>query len=172
MIDRAFAHPVTRLLLLAGTVVSTVATSQAPPDWTIESGVQPEKITIAPKESVERRYVVDAQPEGASVQLRLDDLPATGILVTATRKNDEGEQVSTWRGTNGQWTADQNAYYFGTYAWIGLRAYMTGAGRETFVARFRNEGTEPVTFTLNGKAETSGYDDDRDDAYVTFEHAP
>ncbi len=172
MIARAFAHPAARLLLLAGTVVSTVATSAPPVDWTLESGVQPEEITLAPEGTVERRYVVDAQPEGASVQLRLDRLPGAGLLVTATRRNDEAEQLTTWRGTNGQWTADANPSYSGTNPWIEVRAYMSGTGRETLLARFRNDGTDPVTFTLNGRAQTSGYDDDRDGAYVTIERAP
>lgn len=172
MIARAFAHPATRLLLLAGTVASTVATSAPPVDWTLEAGVQPEEITIAPKESVERRYVVDAQPEGASIQIRLDRLPASGLIVTTTKRNDEGEQVSTWRGTNGQWTAEASSSSTGTNAFIELRTYMSGTGRETYLARFRNDGAEPVTFTLNGRAQTSGYDEDREDAYVTFERAP
>jgi hypothetical protein len=172
MPSRAFAHPVSRLLLLAATVASTVATSKAPVDWSLEDTVEPEKLVLGPGESVERRYAIDSKPEEATLNLVFEQLPPEGAITIVTRRNDEGEEVVTWRGRGGHWTTDPKVSGTGNTPSIVVRSTMSGEESATFFARWQNDGTAPITVTLTGKAMTAGYEADREGAYVNIYRLP
>lgn len=172
MLSRAFAHPVSRVLLLAGTFAATVATSAPPPDWNLESQVPEETVTLGPEQTLERKYVVEdnVEKENATLSLSLVNLSPAGRLQLDTTAEGEPTRAVTMIGENGRWQPEGSTSAYDDLPTIQRTQF--GNGRWTSSLRVTNAGSTPLTFTVRVVAQVYGYDDQPAGAFVKVERSP
>lgn len=170
MLSRAFAHPASRVLLLAATFAATVATSAPPPDWSLDSELSQETVTLGPEQTFERKVAVqeNVETESASLSLTLDGLSPDGRLsLDVTRDDVQSPRATIFVGAGGKWQPEGSTSTYDDLPTIQQTAF--GNGRWVTTVRVTNVGTAPLTFTLKLQAHVYGYDDQPAGAFVKLD---
>lgn len=174
MLARVFAHPASRLALLAATVAATVATSKAPWDWTVEDAVPTQRVALEPGQSVERRlrFTSKGEVEEATGTIEVSTATKRGTLevVFDELRSSEVPPATRYTGDGSTWTAAPKA---GEKTWpssnIGFRVVPADDGTADVAVKVTNAGTSAVEVTLEASITSGGYDDKPADAAVDVE---
>lgn len=173
MLHRAFRHPAARVLLLAGTVVATVATSRPPFDWQLDAETPLEHLVLRPGESIERSVRAESNvKEEVTRKFRFEPAVKDGRFDLEVADEDQVGGTTTHLGSDGLWVLSGAPAYTRRLPHVEVLLPSRSAGTATTRFKLTNRGSSPLDFTWKATIGSGGYDDRPAEAFVKIERIP